>query len=397
MRASNGSAACGRASRVSDLVSGHAGSVKTALVLQGGGARGAYQVGVLKAIAEISARRRSPFQIVCGASAGAINAAPVAVMSEDFGVATGHLEKLWLGLHCTSVYETRPLKVLLSSSRWAGRLMFGFAGLRATGGLLDFDPLRQLLEDEFNRPRLHRAIRAGALHALCITVSSYNQGVAVTYFEGQEGIADWQRARRLGRRTRLGPQHLLASAALSFAFAPVEIDGEYFGDGSLRSTSPLSPAIRTGAEKIRGLGTRDPWHQVSAEQTPRPAPSFGDIAGHALDILFNDNLEADYERMARINNTLAMMPEDMRQKSDLRPISSLLLAPSVDLRDVAVKHANDLPRTIRILMKTIGAWHRDGRLESYLMFEPAYISELIELGYADTIARADEVRAFLGG
>lgn len=370
-------------------------SGKTALVLQGGGARGAYQVGVLKAIAEITGARQSPFQIVCGASAGAINAAPVAVMAQDFQVAVRHLERLWRGLRCTSIYETRPLKVLLSSSRWAGNLVFRFAGLRAGGGLLDYAPLGRLLEEEFNRERLKRAISSGALHALCVTASSYSQGVSVTFFDGAEDIADWQRARRVGQRTALGSRHLLASSALSFAFAPVEIDGEYFGDGSLRSTSPLSPAIRTGADRVLAIVTRDPWHHVSAQDLPTSPPTFGDIAGHALDILFNDNLEADYERMLRINETLKMMPEQARRTSELRPISSLLLAPSKDLRDISRSHSGDLPRTIRLLMKTVGAWHRDGRLESYLLFEPTYIGALIDLGYADTIERAQDVLSFL--
>ena len=368
---------------------------RTALVLQGGGARGAYQVGVLKAIAEISGKRRSPFQIVCGASAGAINAAPIAVMAQDFQVATRHLETLWRGLRCSSIYETRALKVLLSSSRWAGNLMLGFAGLRASGGLLDYAPLRRLLEGEFNRSRLERSITCGALHALCITASSYNQGVAITFFEGVDDISEWQRARRVGRRTKIGPTHLLASSALSFAFAPVAIDGEYFGDGALRSTSPLSPAIRAGADRMLVIGTRDPWHHTAARSELTLVPTIGDVAGHALDILFNDNLEADYERMLRINKTLELIPEEKRKQSELQPISSLLLAPTKDLRDVASAYADDLPRTIRVLMKTVGAWHRDGRLESYLMFEPGYIGDLIDLGYSDTFGREKEVSGFL--
>jgi NTE family protein len=371
------------------------GHDRKALVLQGGGARGAYQVGVLKAVAEICGTRQSPFQIVCGASAGAINAAPIAVLAQDFQVATRHLESLWHGLRCTSIYETHALKVFLATSRWAGNLMFGFAGLSASGGLLDYTPLRRLLESEFKRSKLERAISSGALHALCITASSYRQGVAVTFFEGAEDIPEWKRARRHGQRAQVGPMHLLASSALAFAFAPVEIDGEYFGDGSLRSTSPLSPAIRTGANRVLVIGTRDPLRHTPIEELPTEPPTFGDIAGHALDILFNDNLEADYERMLRINETLKLMPEQARIKSKLRPISSLLLAPSKDLREVARAHADDLPRTIRVLMKTIGAWHHDGRLESYLMFEPAYVGELIELGYGDTIGRADEVLGFL--
>jgi len=368
---------------------------RTALVLQGGGARGAYQVGVLKAVAEICAWRKSPFQIVCGASVGAINAASIANLANDFQFATSHLEALWRSLHCYSIYETRALKILLSSSRWAGNLMFGFDGLRAGGGLLDYTPLSSLLEREFNRSRLEQVIASGALHALCITSSSYRDGQSVTFFEGLESIDEWKRAREKGRRVRLNYKHLLASSALSFAFSPVEIDGEYFGDGSLRLTSPLSPAIRTGANKILVIGTRDPFREVFLESVASEPPSLGDIAGHALDVLFNDNLESDFERMLRVNETISLIPEKQRQKSKLVHITSLLLAPSKDLREIAFKYADDLPRTIRILMKTIGAWNRDGRLESYLMFEPGFVSELIELGYSDTLDRADEVTCFL--
>ncbi|MEW9922177.1 patatin-like phospholipase family protein [Marimonas sp. MJW-29] len=369
---------------------------KVALVLQGGGARGAYQVGALKAIAEITRKKRSPFEIVCGASAGAINAAPIAVMAQDFQVATWHLEKLWRQLRCTSIYETRSLTLLMGSARWARKLVAGAAGLQTMGGLLDYRPLRDLLEKEFNRRRLDQAIHSGALHALCITTSSYSQSIAVSFFEGSENISDWQRARRVGRRTRLEPKHLLASSALSFAFAPVEIGGEFYGDGSLRSTSPLSPAIRTGADKILVIGTRDEWHWSAHEGLPTGPPTFGDVAGHALDILFNDNLEADVERMLRINETLALIPEHVRHKSNLRPISSRLLTPSRDLRDLAKQHADDLPRTIRMLMKLVGAWHHDGRLESYLMFEPAYVGDLIDLGYSDTMNQAEDLIDFLG-
>lgn len=294
---------------------------RTALVLQGGGARGAYQVGVLKAISEICDTRQSPFQIVCGASVGAINAASIAVMAQDFRIATRHLEALWRSLRCDSIYETRALKVFLSSSRWVGSLMFGLTGPRAGGGLLDYAPLKSLLEKEFKRSRLEQAITSGALDALCITASSYRRGIAVTFFEGNEGIPDWQRARRHGRRMQISPKHLLASSALSFAFAPVEVDGEYFGDGSLRLTSPLSPAIRTGASRVLVIGTRDPLRQDCSERPTAEPPTFGDIAGHALDILFNDNLEADYERMLRINETLSFIPNPDRRKLKLREIT----------------------------------------------------------------------------
>ena len=370
---------------------------KTALVLQGGGARGAYHVGVLMALAEITGARHSPFQIICGSSVGAINAASIAVAANDFQRGTEHLSSLWRGLRCSAVYNTDALSLLLSTGRLASTMMFGYLGFSAAGGLLDYQPLKKLLEQEFRRSHLEYAVQTKALHALCITASSYEGGQAVTFFEGDETISDWQRARRMGRRVQVSPMHILASAALPFAFAPVLVEGSYFGDGALRSTSPLSPAIRTGAERILVIGTRDTHIDPGARAGSKMGPTFGEVAGHSLDILFNDNLEADQERMLRINHTVALIPEDQRDKTPLRVIDSILLSPSKDLRTIAQAHASDLPRTVRMLLRSSGAWGGDGRLESYLLFEPGYIGDLIDLGYNDTIAQAATITDFFEG
>ena len=367
---------------------------KTALVLQGGGARGAYHVGVLRALAEISGARRSPFQIVCGSSVGAINAASIGVTANDFQRGTKHLSSLWRGLRCDAIYNTDALSLLLSTGRLASTMMFGYLGFSAAGGLLDYSPLKRLLEREFQRSHLEHAIQSKALHALCITASSYEGGQAVTFFEGDETIPDWQRARRMGQRVHITPMHILASAALPFAFAPVRIETGYFGDGALRSTSPLSPAIRTGAERILVIGTRDTKIDPGPRVGRKKGPTFGEVAGHSLDILFNDNLEADQERMLRINHTVALIPEDQRHKTPLRVIDSILLSPTKDLRTIAQAHASDLPRTVRMLLRSAGAWGGDGRLESYLLFEPGYVGELIDLGYADTIAQVETIEGF---
>ncbi|WP_044008335.1 patatin-like phospholipase family protein [Leisingera methylohalidivorans] len=372
-------------------------SKKTALVLQGGGARGAYHVGVIKAIAEITARRRSPFQIVCGASVGAINAASVAVASNDFQTGARHLEALWRSLRSSSVYDTRTLPLLLTSLRWAMTPAFRFLGFPITGGLLDYTPLHRLLRREFNKDHLQHSIRSGALHAFCITASSYTEGVSVTYFEGRQEIRDWHRSRRRGERAAIGPEHMLASAALPFAFAPVHLDTGYFGDGSLRLNSPLSPAIHTGADRILVITTRDSSPPPAAADLAAPPPSVGDIAGHALDILFNDNLEADYERLARINRTISLLGPDAQEKTPLRPIEAVLLTPSEDMRPIAQSYAGKLPRPIRILTRSFGAVNSDGRIESYLMFEPDYIGALIDLGYGDTMQRAGEIVEFFDG
>lgn len=198
----------------------------------------------------------------------------------------------------------------------------------------------------------------------------------------------------MGQRVHIKPMHILASAALPFAFAPVRIDTGHFGDGALRSTSPLSPAIRTGAERILVIGTRDTQIDPGPRVGRKKGPTFGEVAGHSLDILFNDNLEADQERMLRINHTVALIPEDQRDKTSLRVIDSILLSPTKDLRTIAQAHASDLPRTVRTLLRSAGAWGGDGRLESYLLFEPGYVGDLIDLGYADTISQVETIEGF---
>lgn len=368
---------------------------RTALVLQGGGARGAYQVGALKAIAEIVGHRRSPFQIVCGASVGAINAAPLAAASNDFQQGVAELERLWRSLKSDSIYDTRTLPLLGTGARWVWTLLFGYFGIGAPCSFLDNSPLERLLEREFDRRHISHAIRTGALHALCITASSYDEGKAVTFFEGHHKIEDWTRARRVGKRVHIGAEHLLASSALPFVFAPVRLDGGFFGDGSLRLTAPLAPAIHTGADRIMIVAARDNLLSGEKDMDNATSPSIGEMAGHALDILFNDDLDADHERLSRVNRTLSLLPEDRRRDTPLRVIETFMLSPSQDLRDIATRCAYEMPRAIRLLMRSLGSWSSDSRLVSYLLFETAYIGALIDLGYTDTMAVKADVRAFL--
>ena len=370
-------------------------SGKIALVLQGGGARGAYHVGVIKAIADITGAPRCPFQIVCGSSVGAINAASVAMAAIDFQRGSAGLETLWRSLRCHSIYDVRAIPLLMRSSRWAMTLLLGPLGLRMTGGLLDYRPLHDLLRREFSQKHLRHAIQANDLHALCITTSSYGAGTSITFFQGNSSIQPWARARRHGEAAVIEAEHILASAALPLAFAPVQLNGGFFGDGALRSTSPLSPAIHTGADKVLVIATRDGFLDQRKNLQAAKSPSIGEILGHALDILFNDNLEADVERTERINHTISLLSDEARQKTPLRIIEAKTVSPSKDLRDIAKLHAHELPSSIRMLMRSIGYSGSDGRIESYLMFEPGYIGSLIDLGYADTMADATSIQAFL--
>lgn len=375
---------------------GAKGRGKTGLVLQGGGARGAYQVGALRAVAEITGRRRSPFPIVCGASVGAINAAPFAAASSDFQRGMRRLEALWRSLRSHDVYETGAASLLFSGALWLRALVFRRFGFAPPRAVLDNAPLGRLLDREFDPRQVAHAIHAGTLHALCVTASSYSQGLAVTFFDGADAIEEWRRARRRGVRAVIGTRHLLASSSLPFMFAPVDIDGHFFGDGALRLTSPLSPAIRAGADRLLVIAARD-GDPDDDDGIERSEPTISEMVGHALDILFNDNLDADHERLRRINATVALLTPEARQKTSLRLIDTLMLHPSEDLRLVALKHAAEMPRSIRLLLRALGSRSRDGRLISYLLFEPGYTGALLDLGYADTMARREEVERFLRG
>jgi NTE family protein len=364
---------------------------KTALVLQGGGARGAYHVGAIKAIAEITKRRLSPFKIVCGASVGAINAASIAVASNDFQAGARHIEELWRSLNSSSIFYTQAMPLFATASRWAMTPIFTRLGYPTKGGLLNYEPLKLLLQREFNRSHLQRAIRTGSLHALSITASSYKRGEAVAFFEGANELKEWSRSRRRGTRTKISADHILASAALPFACAPVRRDSGYYGDGSLRLTSPLSPAIHLGADRILVITTRDGNTIPPTDGVAEESPSIGEMAGHTLDVLFNDSLESDHERMTRINQTISLVTPEARKKSPLREIETLLLKPSRDLRDIAKAHAKQLPWSIKFLLHSMGPKDGDGRIESYLMFEQGYIGALIDLGYTDTMNYADAI------
>lgn len=364
------------------------------LVLQGGGARGAYQIGALKAIAELTAETRAPISIISGASVGAINAAPLAASAQNFGRGVTQLETLWRGLHCGSIYDTRPRAIIATSAHWLFTLALGGLGVGNPCALLDNTPLQKLLHRTFRRSGLERAIRSGALRALCITASSYGRGQAITFFEGADDIKEWDRARRHGRRAQIDVPHLMASSALPFMFPAVRIGDHYFGDGALRLTAPLSPAIRVGAERLLVIGARDNIVSEVEEDAPDEYPSIGEMAGYSLDILFNDNLDADLERLSRMNRALKLLPEDAYPDTDLRVIDTLMIKPSRDLREIASEHMEEMPTTIRLLQRSLGTWGRNGRLTSYLLFEPGYIGALIDLAYKDTMHRADEVRDF---
>ena len=365
---------------------------KHALVLSGGGARGAYQVGVLKALAEDTPPGTNPFRVVTGLSVGAINAAVLAEGADDFPGAAAKLERLWRSLRSSSIYETSPAKLGGRTARWAAALGFGWAGAKPPRSLLDAAPLARLLTREIDFGRVNAMAAGDALDALAITASSYASGKAVTFFSGSVPTDDWRRARRTGRRVRMGPEHVLASAALPGVFPSVRVDGDWYGDGALRQVAPLSPAIHLGCNRLFLIGARD--KAADGPAAPTDHPSLGVIGGQLLDIVFNDQMDADIERAARVNATLAAMTPTRRAGQPLRPIRIERINPSADVRLLAARHAAGLPRTVKLLLSAVGAYGPPWVLPSYLTFEPDFIGALIDLGYADARGRRDVTRAF---
>jgi NTE family protein len=366
---------------------------RCALVLPGGGARAAYQVGVLKAIAEFTPTQYSPFPIICGTSAGAINAAVLASHAHEFAHGVARLEQFWASMYCARIYRTDGWSVLKSGIHWISTLMSGGLLKLQPRSLLDTQPLREFLQSTLQLEGIAKAIEQEALHGIAVTASAYSRAAAISFYQGVDEIMPWQRARRLGQRGNITVSHLLASSALPFLFPAERIENEYFGDGGMRMVAPLSPAIHLGADRILIIGTRDEKPDPEPD-SPSAYPSTGEIGGYLLDTIFMDTLNADMARLNRINSTLELMPEEQRSKTHLKNIQSLLIRPSRDLRLVTRECVEDIPRSVRMLLRTMGAWGRDWRLASYLLFEARYCQQLIALGYEDGIRAKEKIMQF---
>ncbi|MEN7342234.1 MAG: patatin-like phospholipase family protein [Pseudomonadota bacterium] len=373
---------------------------KLALVLPGGGARGAFQVGVLKAISELmSPRSRNPFRILSGTSAGAINSVVLASKAQRFHFAVAELERVWASFETGSVYRSDGLTMFKSSMHWLAALVFGGLGVSNPRSLLDNAPLRALLSRNVRFPRIQAAIDRGFLDAVAVTAAGYGSSRSVTFFQGTETCLPWQRTRRGGRRATLNLDHLMASIAVPMIFPPVRIGPEYFGDGAMRQATPLSPAVHLGAQRILVIGVRDEMADRVDDQGQEPEfPGFGQIAGYVLDTLFLDGLYSDLERLARINGLIDAMPKTSSNElaSRMRKIDTMVVLPSVDLRELAIRHIRELPRGVRLLLSGVGGG-KEGRLLSFLLFESGYTRALIKQGYEDAMRVKDELRDFVMG
>ena len=379
-----------------------ASPAKVGLILTGGGARAAYQVGFLRAVSHMLPRGApNPFTIICGTSAGAVNAAALASNATDFHRAVRQMLLIWKYFHVDQVYRSDVLGVFGTGMRWFMAMLLGGLGKNNPSSLLDNSPLSQLLRERLDLGGIRRSIDAGALHALSITVSGYASGQSVSFFQGVPGLTGWQRARRIGIPEIIDFEHLLASSALPFIFPAVPLRREFFGDGSMRQIAPISPALHLGADRVVVIGVGRQMQNSSPQRvTMSSYPSLAQIAGHALNSIFLDSLEIDIERLQRINKTISLIPREQRDKHNvqLREVDVLVIAPSEEIDRIAARYSRELPRSIRFLLRGLGAARNGGAtLTSYLLFEPAYCRALIALGYKDTMARREEVLKFIAG
>jgi len=386
----------------------------TALVLSGGGARAAYQVGVLRALVRIRRealgpleRQHNPFGVVCGTSAGALNAAALACQADRFEAAVEVVAKVWENFHAEQVYRADSLGVIRTGAQWLTMVSIGWVIARwrraRPKSLLDNRPLAELLRQLVPLQRLPQMLQQGHLHALAVTASSYSSGEHYTFYDSARPIPPWERSQRVAVQSQLTHEHLLASSAIPFVFPATRIDsaseGGWFGDGSMRQTAPLSPAVHLGAQRLFIVGVGRTQEPPGRNVKVGGYPNLAQIAGHAMSSIFLDALAVDVERLKRINRTLALLPDSALADTPLRPLEALVISPSQRLDDIAARHLGALPPAVRALLRGVGVGGhgeeaRGAALASYLLFEAPYTRELMALGETDTDARRDEVLRF---
>ena len=372
----------------------------TAIILSGGGARAAYQVGALRAIAHISGRdARMPFRVICGTSAGAINAALLAVNADDFRRGVARLTQWWRRVTVNDIYHGDLATLARHSARFLAGVLSGGAVPAKVASLFDNAPLTHLLGRGLDFSRLADQIEAGNLHALSINATSYTSGHAVSFFQGAPSLRSWHRLRRRGQPAQIGTDHLMASTAIPFVFPAGRIEDDYFMDGSVRQIAPLSPALHLGATRVVVLAVGQFAGQRPAAGPPQ-YPSFAQVAGHALSSVFLDNMGADIERLTQYNRMIDHLSASAREAQGMhfQHVDAFVLAPSRDVAGLALQYVHTLPGAVRAVLRGFGSTQGTGaNLTSYLLFDRGFCRALLALGYEDAMARRDELAAFLAG
>jgi NTE family protein len=366
------------------------------LVLTGGGARSAYQVGVLMALAELLPRARNPFQVIVGTSAGAVAASVLAAEAHHWRRAIAGLERVWANFRSSQVFHVDSTHMLRAGAHWMLSLLSGGLVLSPPRSILDNTPLRELLNAHVDCAGIRRSIARGHLRAFALCATSYTSGHSVSFFDGVPSIRDWSRVQRVGRRCEFTLDHLMASAAIPLLFPPMKVGNDVFGDGAMRQQHPLSPAVHLGADRLLVIGVRARGDAgVTVNRAPSLLPTPGEVFGYMLDTLFTDQIYGDLEQLERINDLVRAAPQAAHGE---RTIETLMMAPSIDPREVAAKHLAEMPGGLRALLRVIGGRDQSGvQLASYLMFEAGYTRSLIELGYHDAIQARSALVAFMNG
>jgi len=359
---------------------------KLGLVLTGGGARSAYQVGVLKGIAELLRRGSAcPFPIITGTSAGAVSAVALASDAAHFRRSVLAIERVWRDFRVHHVFKADAISMLKSGLHWSLAFLTGGWLVQPPHALFDNAPLWELLRVHLHFDGIPRSLYKTHLHAIGVSATCYGDADSVTFFAAEATAEPWHRVYRKGVRATLTLDHLMASLSIPFLFRPVLLNDAYYGDGAMRQTSPLSPAILLGATRLMIIGVNDPAPTGEPPQRPTVEPTFSQMFGFMLDSLFMDTLNANLERINRYNESAGM-----------QPIETLVLTPSRDVNEIARRHLKELPRTLRTLLRALGAHNSaNSLLLSYLLFERGFTRALIELGHQDARTRAVEIREFL--
>lgn len=371
-------------------------STKIGLVLSGGGARGAYQVGVISALCEILKQNsiKPHFHFYSGVSAGAINAGFLATQCEDLYQGSRKLVDLWSHLSSERVFYTDAINIGKIGLRWMGELSLG----ALTGGmpgraLLDTSPLSDLLKENLNFSKIEKNIKNGHLEAVSVSAIDYQTSRSVTFLQGKEDLPSWNKYRRHSERTDLNVSHIMASSAIPLLFPPIQVDSRYFGDGCVRNSHPCGPNIYLGAQKLVVIGVRKQGStadDIRALQAQGP-PSVARVLNVLLNAILLDGVELDIERLQKVNEFVRKVPQDHHSQLAYKPIEFAWISPSVDIGEIATSKSSRLPRIIRYLIKGLGSLEDASEIVSYLLFDPVFCSLLIEVGYEDGMKQKDEI------